>query len=354
VKANHINHEFIILDVSGSMKRHHANVIKVTDALISNLASQAPNFPDQETRITVFMFSSESYLDGTYFKCLIWDKDVLRVPSIAGLYQGTGNTALADAMISSIRDMRKIPTMYGDHAFLGFVVTDGQENHSHPDSIRNLPSVLSTLPDTWTIAGLVPSVAARQQLTRFGFAPGNVEIWDPSQREGFLEVGEKIAAASTSYASLRRVGVRSTTSLFTMNAPSKATLTQSLTQMTPGSYFFEEVTEERLAQIQNGRIDQFLSLVTGKPYLPGSPIVFYQMTQRVRIQEYKRIAVAVPDHASKSVAVYTGAAARQMLGLPEKGNVRVSPGRWRGYKVFVETTSMNRKLFPGTSVLIMR
>lgn len=360
--ANHIIHEVIVLDASSSMRSHAHEVVKVTDALISQLAGQVSMFPDQETRITVYAFSSENFLGGQAYQCLIWDKDVLRVPSISGLYRPYGNTALCATMMQVIDDMKAIPVRYGEHVFLVYLVTDGQENWSRvPHNIglerwKNevLSSHIAALPDTWTIAALVPGLSAKQQLARMGFSPGNVEVWDPSKQGAVEEVGRRISETTVAYAgAVVANSMRGTRNLFSMAAPSKNDITATMTPLTEGSYYFEEVTPDDLTQIDNGRIDQFMQLKTGRPYLPGSPVTFYQMFKRERIQGYKRLAVAVPDHATKKVQVYTGANARAKLGLPDH-EVRVSPGRWKDYRVFVETTSMNRKLYPGTSVLVMR
>jgi len=51
--------------------------------------------------------------------------------------------------------------------------------------------------------------------------------------------------------------------------------------------------------------------------------------------------------------VYMGDAARQMLGLPSM-HVKVGPGDHPDYTIFVQSTSMNRKLIQGTSLLVMR
>lgn len=357
MRANWITHQIIVLDASGSMIRHTSSVIKVTDSLISYLASSAGNFPEQETRITVYAFSTD--LPGGC-KCLIWDKDVLRVPSISGLYRAGGGTPLCEAVTAVIRDVREIPVKYGDHSVLGYVVTDAGEGgeHSQEHVRRALPGLIRSLPDTWTLAGLVPGVWSKQQLITYGFAPGNIEIWDPSRREGVEEMGERIRVSSdayaTAYASAGPSAVRSVKSLFTMASPSASDLKRTLTPLTPGSYYFEEVTADDLAKIERGRLDQFMKLKTGKPYMPGDPVTFYQMDRRVRIQKNKRIAVAIPDHQGKTVDVYSGSGARSKLGLPEDADVRVTPARWPDYRVFVESTSFNRRLYPGTSVLVMR
>ena len=353
--ANKINRNIIVLDASSSMTGHASDVIKVTDRFISELAGQVSIFPDQEWRITVYAFSSERYMNGAPFQCLIWDKDVLRVPSISGLYRPYGNTALCDTMLKVISDIKEIPVRYGDNTVLVMLVTDGQENASIPANRAALPGVVQGLPDTWTLAGLVPSWSAKEQLKRFGWAPGNVDVWDPTKEHAVEEVGVAMAAASTAYSGLRSRGQTTTDSLFSMKAPSKSTIQNTLISMTPGSFYFEHVTDEDLVQIERGRIDQFMALKTGKPYIPGH--AYYQMTKRERIQHYKQVAVAIPDHNTKSVNVYVGEQARQALGLPassEKREVRISPGKWKDYKVFVLSTSLNRRLLPDTSVLVMR
>jgi hypothetical protein len=354
------NHEFVILDASGSMAMHEDSVVKVTDALISTLAEGAKTFPDIETRISVYTFNSGTgvrHRDNV--QNLIWDMDVLRMPSIAGMYKPEGGTPLCEAVITVMDDIARIPVMHGDHAILAYLVTDAGSGgeHSMPHFVAALPGRMRAIPDTWTLAAMVPGLWSKTRLINYGFAPGNIEVWDPTRREGVEEMGQRIGATSSAYAAARRGGMKSTASLYAMAAPLAADLAAALVPLTQGSYYFEPVTDDDLMKITGGRIDQFMQLKTGVPYIPGNPVVFYQMFKRERIQHYKRLAVAIPDHQDKSVRVYTGAAVRAKLGLPveaEKIEVRVSPGRWPDYKVFVETGSPNRRLYPGTSVLVMR
>lgn len=348
-------HVTIVLDASSSMHDHTSDVIKVTDHQISTLASRAKS---EEIRVSVFSFSSPQYLGGLDAKCLIYDTDVLRVPSIANLYNPNGNTALCDAMIQVIADQQMIPEKYGDHTHLIYVVTDGEENASRQKSKDSLPAVISLIPDNWTLAAFAPGQHAATLLKRYGFPAGNISVWDPGKRHAARDVGVAMASATSSYLDYKAsTGMRSTTSLFSMNAPSASSLKRSLTPMTPGSYWFIPVTAEDLARVQNGRIDQFYELKTGQPYTPGR--CYYEMTQRVRIQWHKKLAVAILDKNTNTEDVYVGDNVRSMLGLPPsdaKTEVRVSPGSWsgKGYGVFILSTSMNRKLIPGSRLLCMR
>lgn len=119
---NYTNHIALVIDESSSMAGHAGQLIKVTDAQVAYLARRSQEL-DQETRVSVYMFSNT-------VRCLIYEKDVLRLPSIAGLYRPHGRTALIDATLKSQEDLRQTATLYGDHAFLTFVLTDGEENES--------------------------------------------------------------------------------------------------------------------------------------------------------------------------------------------------------------------------------
>src|SRR5260370_37155126 len=112
-----INHQTWLLEASSSMLGQAVDVIKVVDTQITVLADRS-KFSDQETRVSVFTFSSPTYHGNKMAECLVWDTDVLRAPSIAGLYKPYGNTALCSAMVKVITDLRMIPEIYGDHANL--------------------------------------------------------------------------------------------------------------------------------------------------------------------------------------------------------------------------------------------
>lgn len=345
------------------MEKLTQQVVKVTDSQIQSLAERS-KFHDQETRISLYTYTHHGY-GGAEIKCLIWDKDVLRVPSIAGLYRPNGWTPLADAMHVAIGDARKIPEMHGDHTHLLYLFTDGFENKSKLDNVLGLPHLMREVEalGNWTIAAFAPNILSKNHMiTQLGFHKDNIMIWDPDADNAVEEVGEAMTASLDTYMGQRSRGVRATTSLFTMKTPDLSQVKGALTPMTPGSYYFEAIKPEHLAQVtcnkNGGRIDELMQLTSGKPYTADGK-THYEMIRRERIQHYKRIAVAVPDHVKKTVAIYTGKNARTLLGLPseESGTeVRVSPGRWKeqGYKVFIGTTSMNRGVPAGTSLLVLR
>ncbi len=80
-------------------------------------------------------------------------------------------------------------------------------------------------------------------------------------------------------------------------------------------------------------------------YTPGS--TFYQLTKPEEVQDYK--AFILRDNSGR---LYAGNEdARKLMGLPSGGTFKLNPGHDPRYTFFVQSTSFNRKLMPGTDVL---
>lgn len=327
---NYINHIVLVLDASISMTKHKDTLVKVADAQIAYLAQRSKDL-DQETRITVYTFS-----DRDEEECLVYDKDVLRMPSIADLYRIRGNTALLDATLLAISDLKMTPEKYGEHAFLIYVLTDGQENDSRARAY-DLKAELVKLPDNWTLAAFVPNSNGIFEAKRYGFQPNNIEVWDTTTAQGVKEVGERIRATSEQFMQNRKAGIRGTSSLFQLNTVTTTDLRKALTPLQFGSYRLIDVPKD-------ARIDDTVCTALNRPYVLGEG--FYQLTKRETVQPRKKIAILTKDHK-----LYYGAEARHLLGLPDH-EVRVSP-TYADYTVFVQSTSMNRKLIAGTRLLIL-
>jgi hypothetical protein len=333
-KQNKINHIALVLDASLSMSHLTQEVVKVADMQIASLADQS-KLMDQETRVSVYTFSYAHSIE-----CLIYDKDVLRLPSIAGLYKTGGNTALASATTLAINDLKMTWEGYGEHSFLIYVITDGEENNSPTAVVKALPALLQSLPDHWTLAAFAPNAVGKHHLKQLGFSNDNITVWDVNA--SFTEVGQVIQQANSTYMQLRSTGMRGTKSLFTLDQVSTKTIKGVLTPITNGSYTINDVTERI-------RIDEFVRKITGSPYIPTR--AYYEMTRRVIIQHHKNVAILV----EKDNELYMGDAARGLVGLPTDGSsVRVSPGTHPGYRIFIQSTSMNRILLPNSRLLLMR
>jgi len=74
---------------------------------------------------------------------------------------------------------------------------------------------------------------------------------------------------------------------------------------------------------------------------------YYQLTKSETVQETKDFLIM----DSTTGAVYGGDQARTLAGIPQHQRVQVHPGNLKNYKLFILSTSANRKLKKGTLLL---
>lgn len=332
MKQNYINHIALVLDASGSMQHLAAQVVQVADNQIAYLAQRSKEL-DQETRVTVYVF-------GDTTECIFYDKDVLRMPSLKGHYNMRGNTALVDASVKAIDDLGQTPELYGDHSFLIYVLTDGEENYSRHHGVAELAAKIRGLKENWTLACCVPDQRGKFEAKKFGFPPDNIAVWDTSQK-GLSEVGEVIRKATDNYMTQRATGVRGSKNLFNLNTATldKHAVTANLARLHPGQYRMAEVALK-------SPIAPFVEKITGRAYKLGEG--YYQLTKTEEIQPQKKIAL----YDKKTHHVFTGDAARTMLGLPGY-SIKVAATSHPDYLIFVQSGSVNRNLMPGTKLLLL-
>jgi hypothetical protein len=350
--ANIINHFVLVVDESLSMLHLRDAVVRVFDQFTARLAASSKD-NGQETRVTVYFFGSY----GTQ-RCVIYDMDVLRVPSLEGMYHPGGNTALLQTFQVAMADLREIPQKYGDHSFVVFGWTDGDENDSYfPRTHQNQARVISewsaalaSAPENETYGLFVPDRKGVDRAVKFGFPASNVSIWDSTSEQGIEEAALLMGDVADSYMAARAQGVRGYSArsgggLFAVRQFSKSEVTSALPPLTQGSYYFLDVRADE-------PIREFMTRETGR-YSIGT--VYYQHTKAETIQPQKEIAVEVTEELPGGgvTRVYSGRAARDVLGLPDQ-HVKARPNPGNGCTVFVQSTSPNRKLIGGTRVLVMR
>lgn len=328
--VNKINHIVLVLDASSSMWGRSKELIKVADDQIKYLAQRSKDL-DQETRITVYSFS-----DRNKIHCLIYDKDVLRMPSIVQLYKVEGVTALIDATILALDDLALTPEKYGEHAFLIYVLTDGMENASR-QTASDLAKKIDGLHDNWTLATFVPDQRGVFEAKQFGFPKENIAVWDATTISGINEAGEKIKQTTDIFMQNREKGLRGTKNLFALKTPTLDTVKRKLRYLGPWQFRLIDITET--IQISEA-VEKYLN----RPYKLGE--AYYQLMKTETIQPQKRIAIYANHN------VYVGDEARNLLGLPNE-HVKVKPTDFPDYEIFVQSTSVNRKLIPGTKLLIL-
>lgn len=327
-KQNPINHVAFVLDASDSMKSISAELIKVADSLVADLAELSTQLK-QETRVTIYVFSND-------VECIVYDMDVLRLPSIADFYETIHMTALIDATIVSVQELMQTATLHGDHAFLVYVLTDGQENHSKRNA-HDLQHMLSTLPKEWTMACMVPNQQAKFTVVKYGFARDNVAVWDASSEAGVREAGRVMRDSTANYMNARASGLKSTTGLFTMDATAVNHKTVSK---------LKELTGFRVEPVKQPAVIKPFIEALNLPFITGH--YYFPLIKRELVSEIKEILI----RHKISGKIYGGPEARNVVGLPQTGAVRISPQPNSEYDVFVQSNSNNRNLIPGHDLLI--
>ncbi len=331
ITNNYINHIVFIVDRSGSMQGLSNDVVSVFDDQIQYLAKRSQEL-DQETRVSTYLFSEKA-------ECLTYDKDCLRLPSLKSYYNPAGGTALIDATLLAIADLEKTATLYGDHAFLIYVLTDGEENRSFSTS-TSLSKKISSLPDHWTLGVLVPNKNGVVEAKRFGFPEQNIQIWETTGA-GLNKASEVIKQATNNFFTARSRGIRGTKSLFNVDLSnvSTSTVKSNLEQLNPSEYELLPVRKE---------VDIKTFVESWKiPYVKGGS--YYQLTKPETVQNYKQVCIQEKSNGK----VYSGQNARDLLGLPDH-EIKVNPANFGKYDVFVQSCSVNRKLMAGTKLIVLK
>ncbi|MGW4652072.1 VWA domain-containing protein [Kitasatospora sp. NPDC004289] len=353
-----VNHVSLVVDKSGSMHQHEAQLIRVVDEFVKGLQEESDRL-GHETRISLYAFDHEVHN-------LVWDMDVKHLPALKGLYRvENGATALIEAAVKSVDDLKNIWEGYGEHSFLQVVVTDGEENASGFSEsgkmhvrqkggtgtavlrswTERIHTAMEELPEHWTSAILVPNSLAKRTAQEYGFPAGNIAIWDADSTQGVEEAIGTVKSAATSFLRGREKGVRGTKNLFAMGQDLKAAdVSANLDALDAGKYILVPVDEQL-------PIRQFVT-AAGHPYKTGC--AYYELSKREKIQPRKQLAVAEKDPTTGRMTgrVFSGPAARRLLGLPAT-ETTVKPGDNPNFTVFVQSTSVNRKLVPGTKLLVM-
>ena len=330
-----INHVALVLDASWSMSGRESAVVKVTDAQIKYLAKRSEEL-SQETRVSVYRFGSKTV------ECLLFDMDVMRLPSTDSLYRVLReNTALIDATLKSQEDLETTSQLYGDHAFLTFVMTDGDENDSRNPASK-LRDKIFNAPVNWSLGFLVPDRRGQQYVERLGVLKDSIAIWDVNSGSGLNDAASKIQQATDNFMVARASGVRGTKSVFNMGADvlNERTVPTTLTPLDSAKY--------RIFPVNTAV--QIRDFAEAQGYHYNAGMAYYQLTKREAIQARKQIVVV--EKATDKV--YAGQQARHLIGLPDGKEVKVSPQDNPKYDVYVQSTSVNRKLVPGTYVLIIK
>lgn len=343
-----VNHIAFVIDASGSMGVIRRKVCEVFNEQI-NLIKKKAYETKQDTRVKVVLFNIKPWdLPGVHGAV-----HPAAIPPLSHAnYVPNGGTALFDALLTTVKEMTLPPGALldesVDHAFLVYVLTDGEENSSRlynaAEVIEDIKRLQGT--DRWTFAFMVPS---RYALRNFGIPEGNILEWQ--QDEIGTTVRTQLGVSTQSYYDSRSAGYSNLGSgrashLSAFVPDLSKVKDEDLKGMMDYSGQFRSMT---IPSEQD--IAPFVEKQTGRPYQPG--MAFYELMKTEKVQAHKDIMVK----DRRSGKLFGGLAARHLIGLPSPypgQEVRVKPGNHGNFKIFVQSTSMNRKLVRGTELLVKK
>ena len=228
-----------------------------------------------------------------------------------------------------------------DVSFLVLATTDGQENVA-PHLAESLSLQIKELQatDKWTFVFRVPKGYERN-LIAMGIPEGNIFGWEQTKK-GVESSSKANELAFTGYFAQRSLGATSSNRFYAnLEDVSSKDLRQQLEDISSSVKYLKVLPQEDGLQIRD-----FVEKKINNKMVKGG--AFYQLVKTEdKVQANKRIVI----RDKNSGKTFAGTAARQLLALPVVGDVKLSPHNLGQFEVYIQSTSVNRKVIAGTNVL---
>jgi hypothetical protein len=177
---------------------------------------------------------------------------------------------------------------------------------------------------------------------QFQVEPGNVREWEQTDA-GITQATVATSQSMNSYFTSRARGVTSTNAFYAdMSNVSTADVQKALVDVSSQVHIWTVPAHQHDIQIRT-----FCEQQSGKPFLRGA--AFYELVKSEKeVQDYKQILI----RDRQTGAVYGGDSARQLLNLGNVyGTIKLRPGYLGKWDIFIQSTSMNRKLTANSRVI---
>ena len=264
-------------------------------------------------------------------------------PLMDGAYVADGNaTPLFQSIEELIAMMEGVPDADDPQvSFVLQIITDGGENVYNDRQIKKVVDKMAKLmhTDRWTFSFRVPRGYSRH-LTQYGIPGGNILEWDQTSK-GVQTATAATKAAYRGFYQARSLGATSTDKFYVDLS------TTSLKEVKSALVDISKQVDVYVVDAKNDDV-HIRELVNAQGVTFTKGCAFYELSKTETVQDYKQIAV----RDKKSGAVYSGFGARDLLGLPHTGDAKVAPGQHGQYEIFIQSTSVNRKLKKGTNIMI--
>lgn len=254
-----------------------------------------------------------------------------------------GGTPLFDGIGNMIELLEALPDAKNENvSFLVMVTTDGEEQHSKLYTQASLAVAIKRVMASgrWTFVLRVPVKTSQKVLDVFidmGIPVDNIQKWDTSSSNGITASTQLTTQAMGSYFRSRTAGAKASSAFY---ANAAAVNVAALEDISKKVSLYVVLPEDNGIEIRPFILKHRMD------YLKGS--AFYQLTKtEARVSHTKQVLVR--DRATGKI--FAGAQARSMIGLPSDRNARLHPGDHKGFDLFIQSESVNRKLVGGTGVV---
>ena len=192
--------------------------------------------------------------------------------------------------------------------------------------------------DRWTFTFMVPKGNANTFSRTFRIPLGNIQDWDEKTKAGTEEGFAITAQAYKGFSQAKSRGMKSTKSFY--SDLSDVTVRKARSSLSKITKQVTVITAKNACTIKECILNEGLEWIKGA--------AFYQLVKtEKKVQPYKIVAVRVLT----SGEIYAGSEARVMLGIDVPDTVRLVPKEHGKFDVFIQSTSINRKIPKGTDVL---
>lgn len=252
-----------------------------------------------------------------------------------------GMTALFDAVGAGIEMLGNDPR----YNYLVLIFTDGQENCSTRYNKQSIQSLIAAreAKGNWTITFQVPKGYSNTYGTLFGIPIGNICEWE-NTKEGTKQVETVTTGSINNYFSHTARGFTSSKNFYNVGVDMYGVTSKDVkAQLVDFKDQYKSIPVDR-----DDEIRPFIERKTRRPYSKGN--CYYQLIKPEKVQKNKEILVMEKGKSS----IFGGNFARNMIGLPPHGagDSKVTPIYLGKFDIFIQSTSVNRKLPKGTKVLV--
>lgn len=330
----------VVLDKSGSMDPLRQKTIDMFNAVADGIAVGAKN-SNLETRVTLHTFGRR----GTGSNVFI-NEPAGQVPILTRAdYIPSGGTAMLDGVGDTLTMLKNLSDANREDVnFLVIVLTDGDENDSYRFDDYKLNSLIKEVERTgrWTIAFNVPNERGVKFLEKFHIPSDNIRVWDVSE-QGMADTATVTSRSIEQYMSNSAQGIAKSTNFY-LDVNLKNLTSEDIRKK------LQDVTKNFKSAVvtKHTSIKEFVELEVKRNYTIGS--TYYALTKSETIRPHSKVLIMEKNKRT----IWGGEAARTLIGLPASGGseAKVKIENLDKYDIYVQSTSLNRKLIPSTKILI--